>query len=704
MNEQEKYFDRDLSWLSFNYRVLIEAQDPSVPLYERLKFLAIFSSNLEEFFRVRVAMIRGLLRLKKKKRREWGLEPESLLEQIHERVEEHQKLLGNIYKEEILPELESHNIHLLNRAPKHAEHIKFLNDFFATEVLPNVHPVLLRKGKIVHFLRDRALYLAVSLGRKSKPGDEPSAPKRIEYALVQIPTHYFPRFVMLPSVGDKHTIMFLDDVVRYNLDKIFPGYIIENSYSVKLTRDAELQIEDEFTGDLVEKIRRSIRKRSVGLPSRVLYDAEMPEEMLKYLREDFDFGKDDLMPGAKYHSFSDFFGFPNPLSPRLERQSWTPLRVAEIDAYDTIFQALDVKEYLLHFPYHSYDHVLSFLNQAAVDPHVKTIKTTQYRVANNSAIVNALIRAAQNGKKVTVFVELKARFDEDSNLRSAEEMKAAGVKIIYSFPIVKVHAKIALVTREIPTENGPQITQYAFLSTGNFNEKTAQLYADHGFFTHNQEMTAELEEVFSHLSDRSYQPPPFRHILVAGLGMKLALFGKIDQEIANKQAGGRAHIILKLNNLEDPEMIDKLYEASQAGVIIDLIIRGICCLRPGLTGISENITITRIVDRYLEHARVLYFFQGGKEEIYLSSADWMRRNLNRRIEVGFPITDTKMKAELIHMLQIQLSDNTSAVFINENLENVRKERLEGMPEIRAQEAIYRLIINGELGVKEQAID
>lgn len=704
MNKEEKYFDRDLSWLSFNYRVLAEAQDPTLPLYERLKFLAIFSSNLEEFFRVRVAMIRSLLRLKKKKRREWGLEPERLLEIIYKEVESHQKLLGKIYREEILPGLTSFDIHLLEEAPSHPEHKRFINDFFDTEVLPNVHPVLLKKGRIVHFLRDRALYLAVGLGRKAKPGDEPSAPKRMEYALVQIPTHYFPRFVMLPSVDEQHTVMFLDDVVRYNLEKIFPGYIVENSFSVKLTRDADLQIEDEFTGDLVEKIRRSLRKRSVGLPSRVLYDAKMPEPMLKYLRENFDFGKDDLMPGARYHSFSDFFSFPNPVAPLLERDSWKPIRLAEMDGFSNIFQALDAKEYLLHFPYQSYDHVLSFLNQAAVDPAVKTIKTTQYRVANNSAIVNALVRAAQNGKEVTVFVELKARFDEDSNLRSAEEMQKAGVKIIYSFPIVKVHAKIALVTREIQTELGPQTKQYAFLSTGNFNEKTARLYADHGYFTHNQEIARELEEIFSHLEDRNYQPPPFQHLLVASLGMKDALVAKIDLEIANKQAGKRAHIILKLNNLEDPVMIDKLYEASQAGVQIDLIIRGICCLRPGLKGISENITITRIVDRYLEHARLLYFFQGGKEEIYLSSADWMRRNLNRRIEVGFPITDRKMKAELIHILQIQLSDNASAAIINKHLKNIRKERKDGMPEIRSQEVIYRLILNGKLGVKEQVID
>lgn len=704
MNNQEKYFDRDLSWLSFNHRVLLEAKDESLPLYERLKFLAIFSSNLEEFFRIRVAMVRGLLRLKKKKRREWGLEPKKLMEKMLEEIEQHQQLLGKIYREEILPGLASFNIHLLNRAPSHPEHLRFLNDFFATEVLPNVHPVLLKRGKIVHFLRDRALYLAVGLVRLPKPGDDLSSPKRREYALVQIPTHYFPRFVMLPFVNDRHTIMFLDDVVRYNLEKIFPGYIVENSFSVKLTRDADLQIEDEFTGDLVEKIRRSLRKRSIGLPSRFLFDAEMPEDMQRYLRETFDFGKGDMMPGAKYHSFSDFFGFPNPIAPLLTRKNWKPLRSKKMDLFDNVFHALDEDEYLLHFPYQSYDHVLSFLNQAAVDPHVTSIKTTQYRVANNSAIVNALIRAAQNGKQVTVFVELKARFDEASNLRSSEEMKAAGVKIIYSFPIVKVHAKIALVTRDISAYDGIHTTKYAFLSTGNFNEKTARLYADHGFFTKSIDITEELEEVFSHLEDRNYQPPPFQHLLVAGLGMKRTLIEKIDNEIANHLAGRRAHIILKLNNLEDPVMIDKLYEASQAGVPIDLIIRGICCLRPGVPGLSETISITRIIDRYLEHARVLYFFQGGKEEIFLSSADWMRRNLNRRIEVAFPIYDSEMKAELIHILQIQLDDNTSAAFVNDKLENVRKVRLPGEAVIRAQEATYKLIWEGKLGTKEEVLD
>jgi polyphosphate kinase len=693
MSSAYKYFDRDLSWLSFNYRVLMEARDPKLPLYERLKFLAIFSSNLDEFFRVRVATVRSLLRVKKKQRKALGLEPRKLLDAINEEVGRQQKVLGQIFEQEILPGLEGFNVRLLQGPPEHPEHIRYVDNFFENEVLPNVHPILLRKGKIIHFLRDRALYLAVGLRRKLKLGEGEEVKTRNDYAIVQIPTHYFPRFVMLPMVGEEHTIMFLDDILRYNLHKIFPGYQIKESYSIKLTRDADLQIEDEFSGNLVEKISESLHKRQVGMPSRFLYDPAMPPKMLKYLRGTFDLGKKDLIAGGRYHNFSDFFGFPNPLAPQLERESLPPLRAPRLDAFSNMFEAIRNGNQVLHFPYQSYDYVLSFLNRAAVDPQVTRIKATQYRVAANSAIVSALVRAAQNGKEVTVFVEIKARFDEAANLKSAQEMQNAGVKIIYSFPGLKVHAKVALVERE---EDGKP-RGYAFLSTGNFNEKTARIYADHGFFTQDPKVTQELNHLFAFLEDRTHTPPPFKHLLVAQFGLREAFLDKLDQEIRYARAGKKARVVIKVNNLEDPLMIDKLYEASQAGVSIDLIIRGICCLRPGVPDMSENITITRIVDQFLEHARVFYFYQDGAEEMFLASSDWMQRNLSRRIELAFPIKSPHIRAEIFHILRLQLHDNSKAVHLNHEMENIPVERQPEQPEVRCQLQTYQLLKEELLG-------
>lgn len=693
MYDDNKYFDRDLSWLSFNYRVLMEAMDEELPLYERLKFVAIYSSNLEEFFRVRVASIRSLLRVKKKQRKKLGLDPKSLLAIINFEVEEQQEVLGKLFNEDILPNLEKRKIKLLLDPPTQEAHQHFLDEFFKNEVLPNMHPVLLRRNKIVHFLRDGALYLAVRLIKRKINLETGEEQDMFDHAIVQIPTHYFPRFIELPKVDDEVNIMFLDDVVRFNLDKIFPGYNIDTSHSIKLTRDADLMIEDEFTGNLVDKIKDSLSKRKVGLPSRFLYDGKMPEELLKYLVDSFKLNKHEVMEGGRHHSFSDFFSFPNPVSPLLERIIPPPLRDPEIDQFENIFEAIKARNYLLHFPYHTYDHVLSFLNQAAADSDVVEIKTTQYRVASNSAIVAALIRAAQNGKKVTVFVEIKARFDEASNLNSAREMEAAGVKIIYSFPVLKVHAKVALVHRQ----ERDKLQPYAFLSTGNFNEKTARLYADHGLFTRDEEMAKELEHVFSFLTDRNYQPPPFKLLLVAQFNMKEDFKRMIDREIEHVKAGRPGYILIKLNNLEHYEMIDKLYEASQAGVKIALIVRGICCLRPGIPGLSENIKAIRIVDQYLEHARVYLFYNNGANDIYLASADWMRRNLDRRVEVAFPVRVPALKDEILHILNLQLEDNTKAVQLDANINNIPIERPEGAPEVRAQVDIYNLVENGTLG-------
>lgn len=702
MSTTPKYFDRDMSWLSFNYRVLLEAQDETLPLYERIKFLAIFSSNMDEFFHVRVASIQSLLGVKKKKLSELSQSPKQLLEKILTEVNRQQDVFGQIFRETIIPELKSHKINCLLAPPQLPEHQAFVEELFDEEVKAYLHPELLRKKKIVHFLRDDALYLVIKL--RNLPGKARSttttsstSKKRIRYALLQIPTHYFSRFIRLPQIEDQHYIMLLDDVIKHNLSRIFPGYELMGSYSIKLSRNADLKIEDEFNGDLVDKIKSSLKKRKIGTPARFLFDSNMPQSILSYLESTFGLSELELMPGGSHHNFKDFFGFPNPLAPKLEKPSTPPMPHKELDQHLSMLEAIRNKNWVLHFPYHSYDYVIRFLSEAAVDPDVVTIHTTQYRVASNSAIVNALVRAARNGKKVTVFVEIKARFDEALNLRTAQEMEEAGVKIIYSFPGLKVHAKVALVTRrEDAEEKG-----YAFLSTGNFNEKTARIYADHGFFTADKDICSELREVFKHLKDRNYQPPAFQHLLIAQFNMRDAFLKMIEREIEHVKAGKKGKIIIKLNNLEDSVMIDKLYEASQGGVEIQMIIRGICCLVPGVKGLSERITVRRIVDQFLEHARVFIFHNDGSDDMYLGSADWMKRNLSRRIEVVFPMRDMHLKKEIQEIIRLQLADNVKATNMNAHLENIPVPA--GEPAIRVQEVIYHRIKKGHIIPEETEV-
>lgn len=681
----------------------MEARAESLPLYERIKFLAIYSSNLDEFYRVRVASIRSLLKVKKKSIKEMGLDPQTILDQINSEVERQQEEFGMIFREKILPELHSHGIHLLRDMPDHPQHREYIDHLFREEILPYLHPELLAKNKILHFLRDKALYLVIKMRRRTDKGEEDAnfvKRKRPKYALVQIPTHYFPRFVRLPSPQDKeHYVMFLDDIIRFHLDILFPGYLVEGAFSVKLSRDADLLIEDEFRGDLVNRIQRSLNKRQVGAPARFLYDKSLPKSAIKYLRDTFNLGKKDLVAGGRYHNFFDFFSFPNPLSPALEGSSLPPLKPRALMEGVSIFEEIAKEDIILHFPYHSYDPVLRFFNEAAIDPAVTEIRTTQYRVASDSAIVNALISAARNSKKVTVFVEIKARFDEASNLKSAEGMKAAGVEVIYSMPDIKVHAKVAQVIRQ----EGESAQRYAFLSTGNFNEKTARIYADHGFFTHDPTLTQELDILFDRLKANQIapagqeEPGIFHHLLVARFNLRSQLNAMIQQEIEQAKAGQPAYLIVKINNLEDQQMINKLYEASQAGVVIDLIIRGICCLVPGVQGVSENIRITRIVGTFLEHARVYLFYQNGNHAMYLGSADWMDRNLNRRIEVVFPVKHPDHKAEIMEILRLQLEDNTQGVTIDTQLNNVPKTApAEGGP-VNAQMDTYKKLEDGTLG-------
>ncbi|MDW3650731.1 MAG: polyphosphate kinase 1 [Bacteroidia bacterium] len=690
-----KFFDRDLSWLSFNYRVLLEATDKSLPLYERIKFLAIYSSNLDEFFRVRVASLRSLLGVKKKSLDLVGLEPEKLLAQIYAEVNRQQEEFGAIFQQDILPGLNKNDIYLLQDGPKEDVHKEFIEKFFEEDVFPFIHTELLRRKRIKHFLRENALYLAIKLYSNSRIAlkeekETGNTERRSRRAIIQIPTHYFPRFIELPAIGKKRYYMFLDDIIRFNLDKIFPGYEVAGAYSFKQNRNADLLIDDEYGGNLVEKIRKSLKRRQTGVPARFLYDSEMPKNLLRYLRDTFSLAKEDLLAGGKYHNFSDFFRFPNPLAPELEGKAYPPLPHLELESKTSMLDAISEKDYMVHFPYQSYDYVIRFLTEAANDPNVEAIHATQYRVAANSAVVNAMILAAQNGKKVSVFVELKARFDEALNLHSAEEMERAGVKIIYSFPGLKVHAKTALVLRK----EGKDTKGYAFLSTGNFNEKTAKIYADHGFFSSDDEIINDLKGVFEHLEGGGKSKPNFKQLLVAQFNMRPDLEKLIDREIEHAKAGRKAKVLVKLNNLEDKKMIRKLYEASNAGVKITMIIRGICCLRPGIPGLSENIKITRLVDQFLEHARVFIFHNQGEDALYMGSADWMKRNLSRRIEVVFPIKDKNLKNEVIKIIDLQLADNVKAVSLDKDMINTSIKN--DKSSVRAQIDAYELIKAGKL--------
>ncbi|MCB9258698.1 MAG: polyphosphate kinase 1 [Ignavibacteriales bacterium] len=665
---KKKIKNRDLSWLSFNYRVLQEAKDPNVPLFERIKFLAIYSSNLDEFFRVRVAGLRSILNVGKKTQQELNIEPVKILSEISKIVNKHQVELRQIFKTQIIPELSKNNINLIDDSKVTAKQKLFIKRYFEERVVPQIQPILLVKNRIVPFLRNRRLYLAVKL--KSL---ESKAKKRIQfkYAIVEIPSNHLPRFVELPSDDNSTYIIFLDDIIRINLSSIFQGYKVIESYSIKLTRDAELYIDDEYSGNLVEKIKRSLIKRSIGAPSRFLYDPQIPSEFLKILTESFKINKNDLAPRGKYLSFSDFFTFPYKQNVNLFNSPLPPLRHAGLDKNPILFDAIAKKDFILYFPYQTFDYVLQFLDQAADDPKVTSIYLTLYRVAKESEVINTLVKAVLRKKKVIVFVELKARFDEESNLYWAEEMKQQGIEVLYSFPGLKVHSKLAMVNRIEENEE----KSYCYLGTGNFNEKTAQLYSDLGYFTTNTKVTEEVKEVFKYLSDNKTHPK-FKKLLVSRFNMRKEFVKLIDNEIELAKKGKDARIILKMNSLEDTKMIIKLYEASNAGVKIDLIIRGICCLIPGISNFSKNINIISIVDRYLEHSRIFIFNNNGNPKIYTGSADWMKRNLSRRIEVIFPIEDEEIKKEILDLIDLQLNDNVKARIIDKLDKNeYKKDRI-----------------------------
>lgn len=679
MESKYHYFKRDISWLSFNYRVLLEADDDSLPLYERINFISIYSSNLEEFYKIRVAEHKAIASGGQSDDMSQE-DARHLIHQITEVVNEQMEDRIRIYERKIIPALKEHHI-IFYQSKQEVEpfHHEFIRNFFKEEIFPYLQPVPVCKDRIKTFLRDNRLYLSVRIVRKDT-GEK-------EYYIIKLPYSKVPRFIELPKVGDNFYLMFMEDIIKANIGRMFPGYEVDCSYCCKTSRDADIFVDDAVSSEvMVEQLKKKVKKRKIGAVCRFVYDRKMPADFLEFLIDAFQINRDELVPGDKHLNLEDLAHLPNPNKALGMPFKPVPMKLNYLDEKESIFRYVNKHDLLLHFPYHSFDHFIHFLYEAVHDPSCKEIMITQYRVAENSAVINTLIAAAQNGKKVTVFVELKARFDEENNLATAEMMEKSGIHIIFSIPGLKVHAKVALVLRY--NKEGKQVRSYAYISTGNFNEKTARLYADSGLFTSNEIIVNDLHNLFRVLQ-KEIAEPKFKRLLVARFNLLPELKRRIGFEINMAKAGKKAYIILKMNALQDPAMIDELYKASEAGVRIDLIVRGICCLIPNQS-YSKNIHITRIVDSFLEHARVWYFYNGGKPLLFMGSPDWMRRNLYRRIEAVTPIMDEALKKQMIDMLDIQLKDNQKAGWVDENLNNILKKNPEEEP-VRSQYAFYEYL-------------
>jgi|UniRef100_UPI00359C26D5 polyphosphate kinase len=681
---ESRYFKRDISWLSFNYRVLLEAEDDTLPLYERINFISIYSSNLEEFYKIRVADHKAIATGAAHSDEESVQSAIQLVTEINEEVNRQLEERIRIYEQKILPALRQHHIIFYQSRNVEPFHKEFLRRFFREEIFPYLSPVPVSKDKVISFLRDNRLYLAVRLHSK---GTLPGDPDHTQYFVMKLPYSKVPRFIELPKQDKNYYLMFIEDIIKANIDTIFPGYDVDSSYCIKISRDADILIDESAnTSEIIEQVKTKVKKRKIGAVCRFVYDRAMPDDFLDFLVDAFRINRQELVPGDKHLNMEDLRHLPNPNNAVRPIRKPQPMKLACLDERESIFRYVEKKDLLLHYPYHSFEHFIHFLYEAVHEPTVREIMVTQYRVAENSAVINTLIAAAQNGKKVTVFVELKARFDEENNLATAEMMKAAGINILFSLPGLKVHAKVALVLRR--DKQGHKLPSYAYISTGNFNEKTATLYADCGLFTCNPVLVNDLHNLFRTFQGK--ENPVFHRLLVARFNLMPELNRLIDHEIELAKSGKQGRIILKMNALQDPAMIERLYEASQAGVKIDLIVRGICCLIPGRK-YSRNIRVTRIVDTFLEHARVWYFGNGGKPKLFLGSPDWMRRNLYRRIEAVTPILDPDLKRELSDMLSIQLSDKRKACFVDDHLRNRWKSARPQKEKIRSQYTFYEYL-------------
>ena len=678
MESNYRYFNRDISWLSFNYRVLMEAEDPTVPLYDRVRFIAIYSSNMEEFYKVRVGEHKAVARggysedMTRK-------EAAELILRIADEVNRQMEDRIRIFEKGVLPEMRRNHIIFYQCSQEVEEgHYDFITNYFHEEIFPYLQPVPVSRTRVKVFLRADRLYLCTRLRRKDNGVTE--------YYIIKLPHSKVPRFVELPQKEGNHYLMYMEDIIKMNIGLMFPGYEVDSSYCCKISRDADIMVDEDVPSEemMVEQLKKKVKRRKIGAVCRFVYERKMPADFLQYLIDAFELNPNELIPGDKHLNLEDLAMLPNPnpqlITPALPK----PMLLDALDKKRGVMKYVAKRDLLLHYPYHSFNHFIHFLYEAAHDPSVDEIMITQYRVALHSEVINTLIAAAQNGKQVTVFVELKARFDEENNLATAELMQRAGIHIIYSMKGLKVHAKVALILRK--HKDGRPKKSFAYISTGNFNEKTATFYADTALFTSNAEVVNDLHTLFRVLR-REVKDPVFKHLLVPRFNLLPRLRELLEFEKCEALLGRKAHVILKMNALEDPAMIEELYRASEAGVSIDLIVRGICCLIPEQP-YSLNIRVTRIVDGYLEHARVWYFYQGGKEFVFLGSPDWMRRNLYRRIEAVTPVLDKELKQEMMKMLEMQLADNRKASCVDGALRNVRKK---GEVPVRSQKAFYEYL-------------
>ena len=675
-NKHVPIINREISWLYFNDRVLQEAADPTVPLIDRIKFLAIFSSNLDEFYRVRVATLSRLANLNEKAKEILGYNPKKILNQIKNIVVRQERKFNNLYENIIVKQLAEEKIFILNDKQLNVSRGEFVKHYFREKLLATLVPIMIDETLPLPELRDRAIYFFVKLTKN----------KKSRLALIEFPDS-LSRFVVLPETNNLKFIILLDDIIRYSLEDIF--FIFEHdtieAYSIQLTRDAELDLDKEVSEKFIDSLSKSLQKRRKGKPMRLLYDSDMPLDMLKYLVGKMGLHGESLIPGNRYHNFKNFIAFPNVGRHELEYEKNIPLPVDGLSFGKSLMGMIAKKDYLISTPYQSYDYVIHFLREAAIDPKVKEISIAVYRVAENSRVMHALMNAAKNGKKVTCLVELRARFDEQNNIGWSRKLEEEGVTVLYGIEGYKVHSKICLVTRFDRGKN----ESYACLSTGNFNEKTAQLYADHTLLTADKRITADLINIFKALN-KNILPRGLKSLIVSPIDARPAIYKLIDTEIKNAKAGKPAYMILKMNSLADEQLIGKLYQASNAGVKIQLIIRGMCCLIAGMKGYSENIEVVSIIDKYLEHSRVHIYCNGGNELTYLTSADFMSRNIDTRVEVGFPIYDEDLKKEVREIINLQLADNTKSREINSHNTN-KYHKTNSVTPHRAQVDIYNYL-------------
>jgi len=672
------YIPKEISWLSFNERVLQEAENKDVPLIERFKFLGIYSNNLDEYFRVRVATLKRLSQFGSQSKNILGYSPKATLKRIQEIVLRQNLKFEKIYSS-LIQELDKHKIHIINEKQLNHEQAEFVRNYFHKELRTRLMPFLIEKDSDLPNLADDAIFLAVYLHNKE------NGKKR--YALLEIPTNVLPRFILLPEKGDDKYVIFLDDIIRYGLKDIFFifDFDVLNAYTIKLTKDAELEIADDISESYIDKLSRSLLQRKRGTPVRFIYDRKMPDDLLKILTQKLNLGADDvIIPSDRYHNFKDFMDFPNPWKKKFYYEQLIPIPHRDIPSGKSILSAIKKKDIMLFFPYHPFDHFIDLLREASIDPLVTSIQITLYRLARNSSVINALLNAVRNGKIVTTVVELQARFDEEANIEWGNKLLDEGVKVIYGVPGLKVHAKLCLITRV--KNNVSQ--RYAAIGTGNFNEDTARIYSDHLLLTTSKKITNEVQKAFDFFSV-NYKKDNYYHLVLSPFFLRNKIMLLIENEIKNAKNGEKAYIYLKLNNLTDIEIINNLYEASKAGVNIKLIIRGMISLVTGVKDLSENIKAIGIVDRFLEHSRFMIFCNGGNEECFISSADLMTRNIDHRIEVTCPVFDKSIKNELKHIFEIQWDDNVKARKLDAGLSN--KFVKHGKKEVHSQVEVYNYL-------------